>query len=54
MFSSSAQRSCQSILDFFVHGVCPVRKEKALEVLAIIDAARQARVQQDIWFDIPS
>ena len=42
----------KAILDFFVHGVCPVRKEETLEILAIIDAARRARVQQDTWFPI--
>ena len=42
----------KAILDFFVHGVCPVPKEETLEILAVIDAARVARVQQDTWFDI--
>lgn len=42
----------KAILDFFVHGACPVRKEETLEILAIIDAARAARVEQDTWFDI--
>ncbi|MDO5152980.1 MAG: hypothetical protein Q4D50_06430 [Eubacteriales bacterium] len=42
----------KAILDFFVYGVCPVPKEETLEILAVIDAARQARVRQDTWFDI--
>ena len=42
----------KAILDFFVHGVCPVPKEETLEILAVIDVARQARVRQDTWFDI--
>lgn len=42
----------KAILDFFVYGVCPVPKEETLEILAIIDAARQARIRQDTWFDI--
>lgn len=42
----------KAILDFFVHGVCPVRKEETLEILSIIDAARIARVRQDTWLDI--
>ncbi len=42
----------KAILDFFVHGVCSVRKEETLEILAIIDAARTARNNPDMWFDI--
>lgn len=42
----------KAILDFFVHGVCPVGKEETLEILAIIDGARIARTQPDTWFDI--
>lgn len=42
----------KAILDFFVHGVCPVRKEETLEILAIIDAARTARNDPDVWFEI--
>ncbi|MDD4850844.1 MAG: Gfo/Idh/MocA family oxidoreductase [Gemmiger sp.] len=39
----------KAILDFFVHGTCPVPKEETLEILAIIDAARIARTQPDTW-----
>lgn len=42
----------KAIMDFFVHGICPVRKEETLEILAIIDAARIARTKQDVWLDI--
>ncbi len=42
----------KAIMDFFVYGVCPVRKEETLEILAIIDAARTARNDPDVWFDI--
>ncbi len=42
----------KAIMDFFVHGICPVQKEETLEILAIIDAARIARTKQDIWLDI--
>lgn len=42
----------KAILDFFVHGICPVPKEDTLEILAIIDAAREARLRPDTWFDI--
>lgn len=42
----------KAILDFFVHGVIPVPKEETLEILAIIDAARIARNQQDTWLDV--
>ena len=42
----------KAIMDFFVHGICPVQKEETLEILAIIDAARVARIKQDVWLDI--
>lgn len=42
----------KAILDFFVHGICPVRKEETLEILAIIDAARLSRTLPDTWLDI--
>lgn len=42
----------KAILDFFVHGICPVREEETLEILAIIDAARIARTKPDTWLDI--
>ena len=42
----------KAIMDFFVHGICPIREEETLEILAIIDAARVARVKQDVWLDI--
>lgn len=42
----------KAILDFFVHGICPVEKEETLEITAIIDAAREARKQPDLWFPV--
>lgn len=42
----------KAIMDFFVHGICPVAKEETLEILAIIDAAREARLNPDTWLDI--
>lgn len=42
----------KAILDFFVHGVCPVDQKETLEILAIIDAARVARTRPDEWFPI--
>ena len=42
----------KAILDFFLYGICPVKKEETLEILAIIDMARVARMQPDTWFDI--
>lgn len=42
----------KAIMDFFVHGICPVEKAETLEILSIIDTARTARIQPDIWFDL--
>lgn len=42
----------KAVLDFFVHGICPVQKEETLEILSIIDTARIARSRPDVWFDI--
>lgn len=42
----------KAIMDFFVHGICPVAKEETLEILAIIDAAREARQKPDTWIEI--
>lgn len=42
----------KAILDFFVQGICPVAKEETLEILAIIDRAREARKQPDVWFPV--
>ena len=42
----------KAILDFFVHGICPVEKEETLEILAVIDAAKAARRRPDTWLDI--
>ena len=40
------------ILDFFVHGGMPVKKEETLEIVAIIETARQARLNPDTWYPI--
>ncbi len=42
----------KAIMDFFVHGIVPVRKEETLEILALIDAARETRKHPDTWIDI--
>lgn len=42
----------KAIMDFFVHGICPVEKAETLEILSIIDTARIARKQPDVWFEI--
>ena len=40
------------ILDFFITRTVPVPHEETLEILAIIDTAREARKRPDTWFDI--
>jgi predicted dehydrogenase len=40
------------ILDFFVHGIVPVRGEETLEIIAIIEAAKKARENPDQWLAI--
>ncbi|MCD7737485.1 MAG: Gfo/Idh/MocA family oxidoreductase [Lachnospiraceae bacterium] len=40
------------ILDFFTCGVAPVPKEETLEIVAVIETARQARKMPDTWFQI--
>lgn len=42
----------KAIMDFFVHGICPVDKAETLEILSIIDTARIARTQPDVWFGL--
>lgn len=39
----------KAILDFFVHGTVPVRKEETLEIISIIETARSARLHPDEW-----
>ncbi len=39
----------KAILDFFETGISPVRQEETIEVLALIDAARTARQNPDVW-----
>ena len=43
----------KAILDFFIHGIVPVREEETLEILSIIDLARMARTRPDTWFSLP-
>ena len=42
----------KAILDFFVTKAVPVPHEETLEILAIIDTAREARRRPDTWIDI--
>ena len=42
----------KAILDFFETGISPVAEEETLEVLALIDAAKQARQNPDVWYDL--
>ncbi len=42
----------KAILDFFVTGEVPVPHRETLEILALIDTAREARKQPDIWFNV--
>lgn len=41
----------KAILDFFVRGVVPVRKEETLEIIAIIEMATRARQTPDVWVE---
>lgn len=42
----------KAILDFFESKKSPVSPEETLEVLQIIDIAREARKKPDLWFDV--
>lgn len=42
----------KAILDFFETGISPVSKEETLEILALIDAAKEARETPDTWFEL--
>lgn len=42
----------KAILEFFVTKALPVPHEETLEILAIIDTAREARKRPDTWIDI--
>jgi hypothetical protein len=42
----------KAILDFFLSGVPPVKKEETLEIISLIDTAKQARSHQDEWVPI--
>ncbi len=42
----------KAILDFFLHGICPVDRAETLEIMALIDAARVARLHPDTWFEL--
>lgn len=41
-----------AILDFFARGSVPVPKAETLEIVAIIETARQARLHPDTWYPI--
>lgn len=42
----------KAILDFFVTCECPVPHAETLEILSIIDVARIARTNPDVWFNL--
>lgn len=42
----------KAILDFFIHGMEPVRKEETLEILSLIETARIARMSPDAWIPL--
>ena len=42
----------KAILDFFETGISPVAEEETMEVLILIDAAKQARQNPDTWIEI--
>ena len=42
----------KAILQFFETGISPVPEEETLEVLALIDAVRAARLQADTWLSM--
>jgi predicted dehydrogenase len=42
----------KAILDFFVSGVPPVKKEETLEIISLIETAKMARSHPDEWVSI--
>ena len=42
----------RKILDFFFTGVSPVDIRETLEIVAVIETARKARLDPDVWYDI--
>jgi hypothetical protein len=42
----------KAILDFFVSGIPPVKKEETLEIISLIETAKQARSHPDEWVSI--
>lgn len=43
---------CKEILDFFVSRAAPVSQRETLEIIAIIETAREARKNPDEWFTL--
>jgi hypothetical protein len=50
--SSFYENLMKAILDFFVSGIPPVRKDETLEIISLIDTAKLARNYPDEWFPI--
>lgn len=42
-----------AVLDFFLSGKSPVDIRETLEIVAVIETARKARLSPDEWFDMP-
>lgn len=42
----------KAILDFFETGISPVAEDETIEVLMLIDAARKARQNPDVWLEL--
>ena len=40
----------RAILDFFTRGILPVQEEETLEIIDVIETARKARANPDVWF----
>lgn len=42
----------EAILGFFASGITPVPREETLEIVSVIETAREARRHPDEWFDL--
>ena len=42
----------EAILGFFASGITPVPREETLEIVSVIETAREARRRPDEWFDL--
>ena len=43
----------EAILGFFASGITPVPREETLEIVSVIETAREARRHPDEWFELP-